>query len=307
MFMEKKPFIFISIVFILTFFSLISFAEDSSDYSVTIANDYDFFTLNFEKGSFREFSFDVTSEDESIAKVGFVITQADNYSVTIAGIPVSPGKTRFLIKPSDSRDPTIPIPITVPREGDNDSTSSIVNAISIIDEKTIGDIISSCPSLSKLTKDTKDYYKSLSDYKKAFPNQDGNIHTWMISIQKGVVSFSDEKQMTVLTMKPSGTASEMASILKWEIYLLESLPSIKKSAESNGVKLIVEKRVSGGDYAEFANDNGVIDLMIESKYNDVLNAEHNNLSMMEVVKSFDELDELDKNGNGVIDFDELFK
>ena len=70
----------------------------------------------------------------------------------------------------------------------------------------------------------------------------------------------------------------------------------------------IGKRVSkNSDYASYADANGVIDLMNQTKYNAVLKAEKNNLGLLEVINAMSGLGALDKNGNGELDFDELFE
>ena len=162
--------------------------------------------------------------------------------------------------------------------------------------------------MTKHTKDTKDFFSPASYYRRTFPVQDNQIHTWMISIQSDAVFFCDEFTTTYLTIKTKGSAAELTPYLRWEIELLESLPSIISSAKEHGVDLIVEKRVSkNSDYASYADTNGVIDLMNQTKYNAVLKAEKNNLGLLEVINAMSGLGALDKNGNGELDFDELFE
>lgn len=176
----------------------------------------------------------------------------------------------------------------------------------ILKEETIMKLVSSCPSLSKLSYDTKNYYSSTA-YKEIFSNQDGKIHTWFISIQSGMIVISDEKVTITLPIKTTGNIAEIAPVQKWEVELLEAIPEIKTVANNREIQLIAEKRVEGGDYALYADENGVIDILDESKYNAVLDIARRNLKILSTIDVFGELGELDKNGNGVIDPDEIFE
>lgn len=65
---------------------------------------------------------DVVSEDETICKIGFVITDAKNNSLIIAGDPVKPGKTYFSIRNKKTGDVFFYLPVIVP--GDDSSSTS---------------------------------------------------------------------------------------------------------------------------------------------------------------------------------------
>ena len=154
---------------------------------------------------------------------------------------------------------------------------------SIAENETVQSVISSCPSDEKTGKTTKDFYGSVSSYKKDFPDQDRGIHTWKMTIQNGVVVFCDNINSTILTMKSKGNTTELIPVARWEIELLEAIPEINKQAQRQGINLIAEKHVNGGDYEKYADKDGVIDLLDEGKYYGVLEQARTNLAWLELI------------------------
>lgn len=185
-----------------------------------------------------------------------------------------------------------------------DSESSQESSASILDNKTVKNLISSCPAISNNTKITLDYFDSVTTYNSMFKSGENKV--WQISIQKGVIYFADESNMTILTVKSTGTPAELIPVLQWEISVIEAIPSIKEEAERLGVSLYVEKRVKDGDYASYADSDGVIDLLVQSKYDGVLKKEHDNLGLLQTINAFSGLESLDTNENGRIDYEDLF-
>lgn len=293
-----------SIIFCLVIFAAI--AETlPEEYAFIISKGYDTFTLSY-TGDNNEY--EVISENINIAQIGYVMISANSKSIIVAGRPVNPGQTTFLVRDKNTKKEYFRIPVIVPGEDEIAPTSSKMtgSSTSFLDNEIVKELISICPAISTATKETKDTYNSEDLYKKDFPIQDGKIHTWKIGIQKGVFSFCDEKQVTILLTIPTGRPSEIAPTLEWEIKLLEALPQIKEASIKEGVDLIANKWAEDSDYAYLANKNGIIDLLDEEKYKTLLKQEQANLELLETVNVFEGLGELDKNGNGTIDFDELF-
>ena len=193
-------------------------------------------------------------------------------------------------------------------DSEKTASSGTTKAESILTNKVVKKLISSCPSIAKITKATKDYYSSSADYYKDFPENDA-IHTWRIIMQTGVVSFCDEEKMTVLTMVPNGTINQVLPVLSWDIEFYKAIPDIIRDADLNGVKLIIEKRdCKTGDYAAYADSKGMINLLDYHKRSGVLQTAQDSKNLLVTIQSVgDSLGELDTNGNGKIDFDEMFK
>ncbi len=184
------------------------------------------------------------------------------------------------------------------------SKSLASTSTSILDDLTVKSLISSCPSIGMSTKSTKEFYDSLSEYNKDFP---GSQHSWRISVQTGTIYFADENRMTVLLYKSKGTLADVAASLSWQIQLLDALPAIQKSAKEKGASLYAEKRAPEGDYAQFADYNGIIDLLNSSKREQVRDRMQVNKRDADQLYSIGQaLAELDTNGNGIIDTYELF-
>ena len=162
--------------------------------------------------------------------------------------------------------------------------------VSIIEDKSIKSLISSCPSDFLKAKDTtKAFYKD--SYDTVFPKQDG-IYTWRVSIQEGTIYFCDEANTVLFSFFTKGTPSDLIPHAEWEIKLLEALPGIEKRAKQYGMNFIAEKRVNGGDYAQWADSNGRIDLTDADKYKGVLEQAHSNLGMLELLDAFKDLGDI---------------
>ena len=173
---------------------------------------------------------------------------------------------------------------------------------SIADDGTVKNLVSSCPAIGRAKKKTKDFYADAAAYRSSFPDQN-SIRTWRITIENGVAVFYDVFDTTILLMVPNGKASEILPAARWNVLLLEALPTITDHAKQKGITVIAEKHVDGGSYAKFADSKGVIDLTDSDKYANVLKQAKDDLAMLEVIGS---MDQLDKNGNGQIDMEEIF-
>lgn len=124
----------------------------------------------------------------------------------------------------------------------------------------------------------------------------------------GVTAFYDEFNVTAVVVKPQGTAAEMLAIINWRIELLEELPTIQKHAKDQGITFIAEMNAKGSsDYSAVVDANGKINLLNQSKYNQVLKILHDQKGVFELINAFSSLGDLDTNGNGQIDVDELFQ
>ena len=128
-------------------------------------------------------------------------------------------------------------------------------------------------------------------YDTVFPKQDG-IYTWRVSIQEGTIYFCDEANTVLFSFFTKGTPSDLIPHAEWEIKLLEALPGIEKRAKQYGMSFIAEKRVNGGDYAQWADSNGRIDLTDADKYKGVLEQAHSNLGMLELLDAFKDLGDI---------------
>ena len=198
-------------------------------------------------------------------------------------------------------------PSSIPLSNSIQKSTQIMSSLSssgssILENNEVKRLISACPSIGKSTKSTKDFYDSASQYNRDFPS---GQHSWRISIQNGVTYFADENKMTVLTYKPKGSASEIASVLEWWIEVIDALPSIQTYTQKNGINLVAEKR-GGEDYAAYADENGVVDLTNKSKRENVLDKMHENKGLMDLMNAFSQLGDLDTDGNGNIDTYEIF-
>ena len=188
--------------------------------------------------------------------------------------------------------------------GTSEKAQTYGGSTSITSDTTINGLIATCPAIATAQKSTEAFYSSKTRYNADFPS---GSHAWKITIQNGVYVFNDEKETILLTVAAKGKPSELIPVIKWEIKLLEAIPSIQSRASQLGITLTAEKRVNGGDYASFADSSGVINLLNESKYDGVLEQEHSNLGTLELIDAFSMLGELDTNGNGVIDPEEIYK
>lgn len=165
----------------------------------------------------------------------------------------------------------------------SDKTQTYNGSTSITSDSTINELIVTCPAIATAQKSTEEFYSSKTIYNTDFPS---GSHAWKITIQNGVYAFSDEKETILLTVAAKGKPSDLIPVIKWEIKLLEAIPSVQKRASQLGITLTAEKRVNGGDYASFADSSGVINLLNESKYYGVLEQEHSNLGTLEMIDAF---------------------
>lgn len=176
---------------------------------------------------------------------------------------------------------------------------------SILSDSRIRNLISDCPALGRSSGETQALYGSDADFSRDFPDRD-EINTWRISIQSGTALFCDEKNAVKLTHMQNGTPTELIPVLKWRISLLEAVPDIMQAAESQGVSVIAEMRVNGGDYAQYADSEGVIDLTDDTVRSGVISKMKSSLGTLETINAFSALGEADTNGNGQIDEEEIF-
>lgn len=187
-------------------------------------------------------------------------------------------------------------------------TESVSGDHSILADSSVAKLISSCPSIGKATKSTKDFYETTFDYNLAFPNQN-RIDTWRITMENGVTAFYDMQKVTTLVYKPRGTAEEILEILRWRKQVFEALPEIISRANRYGIKVIAEMRgMEDGDYASYADRNGVIDLTDKKKLEGVLDTTKDLIGLMMMITELgNAADTLDTNGNGQIDVEEIFE
>ncbi len=167
--------------------------------------------------------------------------------------------------------------------GTSEKTQTYGGSTSITSDSTINELIVTCPAIATAQKSTEEFYSSKTIYNTDFPS---GSHAWKITIQNGVYAFSDEKETILLTVAAKGKPSDLIPVIKWEIKLLEAIPSVQKRASQLGITLTAEKRVNGGDYTSFADSSGVINLLNESKYYGVLEQEHSNLGTLEMIDAF---------------------